>query len=63
MMTADAVVPVQPEERIASLDVLRAFALLGILVVNMYSFAGPLWNPSCRNVRGRNGTIAPPSGS
>jgi uncharacterized protein len=33
--------PVKRAERISSLDVLRGFALLGILVVNMDSFAGP----------------------
>src|SRR5262245_44180718 len=38
-MSATATLPTQPEERLASLDVLRAFALLGILVVNMFDFA------------------------
>src|SRR5580698_6695997 len=33
--------PVKRTERISSLDVLRGFALLGILVVNMDDFAGP----------------------
>ncbi len=37
-------VPVQPEERIASLDILRAFALLGILVMNMDAFASTWWS-------------------
>lgn len=38
-MSTTAVLPTQPEERLATLDVLRAFALLGILVVNMWDFA------------------------
>jgi uncharacterized protein len=33
-------VPTTPTERIVTLDILRGFALLGILVVNMASFAG-----------------------
>ncbi len=39
MASPSAILPTQPGERLASLDVLRAFALLGILVVNMMSFA------------------------
>ena len=38
------VVPTQPQERLLSLDVLRAFALLGILVVNMGAFNMPWWD-------------------
>ncbi|PPT92941.1 hypothetical protein XthCFBP4691_01760 [Xanthomonas theicola] len=34
--------PVAPAERIASLDVLRGFALLGILLMNIEGFVGPL---------------------
>ena len=34
--------PVSPTERIASLDVLRGFALLGILIANMLHFSQPL---------------------
>ena len=34
--------PVSPTERIASLDVLRGFALLGILIANMLFFSQPL---------------------
>jgi uncharacterized protein len=41
--SADAPVPVQPGERIAALDILRAFALLGILVMNMDAFASTWW--------------------
>ncbi|MDH3266754.1 MAG: hypothetical protein OEM25_07300, partial [Gammaproteobacteria bacterium] len=33
--------PVQGAERIASLDVLRGVAILGILVMNIYAFAMP----------------------
>lgn len=38
---ARATAPVQRGERISSLDVLRGFALLGILMLNIDSFAGP----------------------
>lgn len=34
--------PVAPAERIATLDVLRGFALLGILLMNIEGFVGPL---------------------
>lgn len=34
--------PVAPGERIATLDVLRGFALFGILLMNMEAFSGPL---------------------
>jgi uncharacterized protein len=34
--------PVRPSERIAELDILRGFALLGILVVNLFVFYTPL---------------------
>jgi len=33
------VMPVQPEERILSLDVLRGFAILGILIMNIQSYS------------------------
>jgi uncharacterized protein len=36
----DRAVPTLPSERIVTLDIIRGFALLGILVVNMASFAG-----------------------
>lgn len=35
-------VPIQPHERIEELDIIRGFALLGILVVNMSFFSYPL---------------------
>jgi uncharacterized protein len=41
--------PVAPSERIASIDLVRGFALLGILVMNIISFGMPdavLFNPS-----------------
>jgi uncharacterized protein len=38
----DRAVPTLPSERIVTLDVIRGFALLGILVVNMSSFSG-MW--------------------
>ena len=34
--------PVRPSERIAEMDILRGFALLGILVVNLFVFYTPL---------------------
>ncbi|MFP3648524.1 DUF418 domain-containing protein, partial [Paraburkholderia sp. SIMBA_054] len=34
--------PLAPAERIVLLDVLRGFALLGILLMNIEGFAGPL---------------------
>jgi uncharacterized protein len=34
-------VPVQPQERIEAMDVLRGFALLGVFAVNMFFFAAP----------------------
>lgn len=38
----EALTPVAPQERIASLDVLRGFALFGILTVNMIGFSWPV---------------------
>ncbi|MBS4218034.1 DUF418 domain-containing protein [Bacillus sp. FJAT-49711] len=39
--------PIRPEERIHTLDVLRGFSLLGILLINMISFHSPFsyYNP------------------
>jgi len=34
--------PIAPDERIATLDVLRGLALLGILLMNMEAFVGPM---------------------
>lgn len=38
-----ASLPTQPNERIAIIDIVRAFALLGILVMNMAAFSEPLF--------------------
>ena len=38
---ATLAIPVQEPERINSLDTLRGFALLGILVMNIWAFAMP----------------------
>lgn len=40
----DRAVPTLPGERLVTLDIIRGFALLGILVVNMASFSGTLQN-------------------
>ncbi|MBC8264882.1 MAG: hypothetical protein H8E47_12250, partial [Anaerolineales bacterium] len=32
--------PVQAKERIEFVDILRGFALLGVLLMNMYGFSG-----------------------
>ncbi|MGQ0534472.1 MAG: DUF418 domain-containing protein [Methanobacteriota archaeon] len=48
-MTATAVVPAHGRERIDALDVLRGFALLGILVMNVQAFSMPIaayFNPT-----------------
>ena len=41
-MNTTPLAPIAPGERIASLDVLRGFALIGILLMNMEAFAGPM---------------------
>ena len=38
----DLSIPVQPAERIHSLDALRGFALFGVLLINMVTFTGPI---------------------
>lgn len=43
--------PVAPAERLLTLDVLRAFALLGILVMNMPGFFGSMWDARPFEVR------------
>lgn len=43
MMDAEAV-PTRPTGRIEQLDLLRGFAIFGILVVNMTIFSGSAWN-------------------
>lgn len=42
METTQTLLPVQPEERIQILDILRGFALFGILLVNMEYFIHPI---------------------
>lgn len=49
MLTPDALAPVQEQDRVRTLDILRGFAVLGILLVNIQSFAMPetaYFNPS-----------------
>lgn len=50
-MTEWDVGPVRPDERIVTLDVLRAFALLGILVMNMPFFFSSGWDFTPPHVR------------
>src|SRR5271167_4844984 len=40
--SAAELVPVRPSERIAELDILRGFALLGIVVLHTHVFSTPL---------------------
>ncbi|MFQ5512309.1 MAG: DUF418 domain-containing protein [Candidatus Krumholzibacteriia bacterium] len=58
----DVAKPVPASERIASLDVLRGFAVLGILIVNIQSFAmidAAYFNPSAwGSMEGSNGVVA-----
>lgn len=46
MSTANKVIPVQVGERIQVIDVLRGFAVLGILLMNMRSFSGQAFSPT-----------------
>lgn len=61
MTTENTAVPVQPKQRILALDILRGFALLGILLMNIQSFAMPssaYANPtSYGDLTGANGTV------
>ncbi|MGE8289125.1 MAG: hypothetical protein ACN6RG_14275, partial [Stenotrophomonas sp.] len=41
-MSSTVFQPIAASERIATLDVLRGLALLGILLMNMEAFSGPL---------------------
>ncbi|WP_454831741.1 DUF418 domain-containing protein [Pseudoxanthomonas wuyuanensis] len=43
MSSLQNLAPVAPAERIGTLDVLRGFALLGILLMNIEGFVGPLY--------------------
>lgn len=36
--------PVERSERISSVDVIRGFSLMGILLMNITAFGGPFWN-------------------
>lgn len=48
-MTDEHLVPVRPEERVESVDVIRGFSLLGILLLNIVAFGLPFaayFNPS-----------------
>ncbi len=40
-MTTEPLLPVMPEERVESIDILRGLALIGILAANIRGFAGP----------------------
>jgi uncharacterized protein len=36
--------PVEASERVSSVDVIRGFSLMGILLMNITAFSGPFWN-------------------
>ena len=55
-LNTNAAAPVPGSERLASLDVLRGVAILGILVMNIYAFAMPL--PAYNNPLIMGGTEA-----
>src|SRR5262252_2645994 len=48
--------PIAPEERIQVIDILRGFALLGILMVNMAFYSQPIVVPFLEEPAGGNGT-------
>lgn len=46
MNTSNKIIPVQADERIQVIDVLRGFAIFGILLMNMRSFSGQAFSPT-----------------
>lgn len=58
-----AMQPVELHERIQLIDILRGFALLGILLVNMHLFSHPVYAILLAQATGRPSLTASPSGS